>query len=219
MLKRISTIISTGAAAAAVAVTLGAAPSSATTATTWTIKPGGSTTASGPLALKDTKTGVVTACKTVKLDATLKSGSGLVGAAIGSITSATFTDCELFGSTGQSSPVVNGLPWKLSATSYSAKTGVTKGTITGIDLVATATACDATLDGTAAGKDNGKVKFTYANSTGKLKLLHEDANLHWWAVSGCLGLINTGDPVQPTRSLTVKPKQLTVKPRQTITSP
>jgi hypothetical protein len=214
MLRRISAIITLGGTAAALAVAPGAAPSSAATATTWTVKPGGHATVSGALTLRDTKTTTVTRCKSVKLDATVKSGSGLAGPDIGSITSAIFPNCELLGATDESSPVAKGLPWKLNATSYDAKTGVTTGTITGIDLVAKGTpGCYAVLDGTAAGADNGTIQFTYTNSAGKLKLVPKGGNLHWWAVSGCFGLLGKGgDPAQPSGSLTVEPKQ-------TITSP
>jgi hypothetical protein len=216
MLKRISTIITAGGTAAALAVAPGAAPSSAATATrTWTVNPGGHVTVSGPLLLKDPTTGITSQCKSVKLDATLKSGSGLVGAGIGSISSGSFTSCYLERYLHFSlSVAVNGLPWKLNAASYDAKTGVTTGTITGIDLAVTGSpGCYAVLDGTAAGADNGMIQFTYTNSTGTLKLLPKGGNLHWWAVSGCYGLLGKGgDPVQPSGSLTVEPKQ-------TITSP
>jgi hypothetical protein len=89
---------------------------------------------------------------------------------------------------------------------------VTTGTITGIDLVATATGCSATLDGTSGTADNGMVKGTYTNSTAKLALLAAGGNLHAYNVSGCLGLINDNDPAQSSGTLTVAPKQ-------TITSP
>ena len=211
MLKRISAITTASAAATALAVGLSPAPSSATTATTWTVSPGGSVTVSGAAELKDTKLKTRTPCKSVKLDAALKSGSGLAGAGVGSIMSGAFTGCTLGGALILSANmVVNGLPWRVNATTYAS--GVTTGTITGIDLVATVTGCTATLDGTAAGADNGVIRFTYTNSTGKLRLLPEGGNLHWWAVAGCLGLVGTGDPVQPSDSLTVKPEQ-------TITSP
>lgn len=106
----------------------------------------------------------------------------------------------------------NGFPWNLNATRYNSSTGVTTGTITGIDLVATAPGCSATLDGTAAGADNGKIKVTYTNSTGALKLLSTGGNLHDYAVSGCFGLVNNNDPEDASGTTTVTPKQ-------TITSP
>ena len=209
MRKRISTIITAAGAAAAMAVALGTAPSFATTAAkTFTVSPGGVASAAGPAQVKDTKTGTIAKCSSLNLSATLKKGSGLKGAKIATITTGSFTGCKI--GTIAVSVTANGFPWFLNATSYAS--GVTTGTITGIDLVATATGCSATLDGTAAGADNGKVKGTYTNSTGVLKLLTTGGNLHAWGVVGCLGLINDGDPAQPSGSTTVSPKQ-------TITSP
>jgi hypothetical protein len=210
MLKRISAIAMAGGATVALTVGLGMSPSFATTAATYTVTPGGAATASGTAQVKDTKTGTIAKCTSLKLDATLKKGSGLAGAKIGSITgpATAFTGCSI--GTISVSVTAKGFPWHLNATSY--KSGVTTGTITGIDLVATATGCSATLDGTAAGADNGKVKVTYTNSTGKLAILSAGGNLHDWAVSGCLGLENNGDPQDATGSTTVSPKQ-------TITSP
>jgi hypothetical protein len=208
MMKRISTIITAGGAAAALTVALCAAPSSATTASTWTVKPGGKASGSGAAQVKDTKTGTVAKCSTLKLTATAKSGTGLPGAKLVKITAATFTGCTIGPISVSVAP--HGLPWYLNAVSYSS--GVTTGTVTGIDLVATATDCSATLDGTAGGADNGTVKGTYTNATGKLALLAAGGNLHAYNVSGCLGLINDKDPAQASGSLTVTPKQ-------TITSP
>jgi hypothetical protein len=210
MLSRIGAVITASGAAAALALALGAAPSSATTATTWTVKPGDHFSTSGTTKVRDTKTTTVVTCK-VKRSFTAKGGSGLPGAGIASITAVVYSDCTV-GAIAISPVVAHGLPWKVNATSYNAKTGVTTGTITGIDLVGSATGCRATLDGTAAGKDNGKVEFTYTNPTGALKLLPTGGNLHYWAVSGCVGLVANGDPAQASGTVTVKPKQ-------TITSP
>jgi hypothetical protein len=210
MLKRISTIIAAGGAAATLAVALGAAPSSATTVATWTVKPGGAVSGSGTAQVKDAQTGTVAKCSSITLSGTAKSGSGLAGNKLVKITSGSFTGCTI--GTISVSVTVNGLPWYLNAKSYVSSTGVTSGTITGIDLVATAPGCTATLDGTAAGADNGTVKGTYTNSSGVLKLLPTGGNLHAWGVSGCLGLINNGDTAKPSGSATVTPKQ-------TITSP
>jgi hypothetical protein len=209
MRRRISTMITTGAAASALTVALCAAPSSAATTATWTVKPGGNVSASGSLHLKDTKTGTISGCSSIKLIAVLKSGSGLAGQGIGSITSGTFTGCMVL-ETLNIDVTANGLPWTVDATSY--KSGVTSGAITGIDFVGAGPGCSATLDGTAAGKNNGTIKFTYTNSTGKLKLLPKGGNLHWWAVSGCLGVISDADPVQPSGTLTVSPEQAITSP-------
>jgi hypothetical protein len=210
--KRISAIIAAGGAAVALTMALSGAPSSATTAKTWTVKPGGKATVSGSLQFRDTKTTAVTPCRSVKLDASLKGGSGLDGQSIGSITSATFAGCALGSVVISLTVAVHGLPWKLNAVNYTAKTGVTTGTITGIDLVANGVGFTMTLDGTKAGADNGMIRFAYTNATGKLKLLPTDGDLHTWEVAGGLGLVDNGDPQDPSGSLTVTPKQ-------TITSP
>jgi len=209
MLKRISAIAVTGGAVAALTIGLSGPSFANSINATWTVSPGGAVSASGSAQVKDASTGTIAKCTSLKLSATLKSGSGLSGTAIGSITSGSFTGCTI--STISVSVASNGFPWKLNATSYNATTGVTSGTISGIDLVATTTGCSATLDGTAAGANNGKVKVTYTNSSGVLKLTG-GVNLHSWAVSGCFGLVNNGDVQKASGSTTVTPKQ-------TITSP
>ena len=58
----------------------------------------------------------------------------------------------------------------------------------------------------------GKVKVTYKNSTGKLSVLATGGNLHVFNVSGCAGLINSGDATQFTGVYTVTPKQKITAP-------
>jgi hypothetical protein len=208
MHKRLTAVLlSSGAAALAVA--LGASTALAADAT-WSVSPGGSFSFSGSGQVKDATTGTIAKCTSIKLSGTLKSGHGLSGSGLGSITTASFTGCTI--ATVAITVATHGLPWKENATSYNATTGVTTGNISGIDLVATAPGCSATLDGTAAGANNGKTKITYTNSTGKIKLLGSGGNLHSYAVSGCFGLVNNNDVQQASGSGTVTPKQ-------TITSP
>jgi hypothetical protein len=207
MRKRLTTLL-LGSGAAALALTMGTTTAMASSASTWTVKPGGKITASGAAQVKDTKTGTIAKCASVKLTATLKKGSGLAGAGLGSVSAATFGSCKI--ATIAVTVTSHGEPWKLNAVSY--KAGVTTGTVTGIDLVATATGCKATLDGTGAGKDNGSTKFTYTNKTGKLALLGPGGNLHVWGVSGCFGLVKNGDPEQASGTLTVTPKQTITQP-------
>jgi len=204
-------MVLTGAAATALVIGVSAGAALAVNAT-WTVKPGGSFSFSGTAQVKDATNPnhVVAKCTTVKMSGTLKSGSGLSGTGIGTIKTASFTGCTI-GAIAVT-VAVHGLPWMENAASFNATTGVTTGTISHIDLVATAPACHATLDGTAAGANNGKTKITYTNSTGKIKLLPTGGNLHSFAVSGCLGLLNNGDVQQASGSGTVTPKQ-------TITSP
>ena len=196
-------------ATAAAAATIGLGASQAVAAT-WTVKPGGSITGNaGATKLKDTKTGSTLSCKSSKATGTLKSGSGLSGTGIASIKSVTFTTCT--GPLGLTFTVkTSHLPWKLNAVSY--KSGVTHGTLTGIHATLTGTGCSATVDGTSATANNGKVSGTYTNSTHKLTILTSGGNLHVYNVSGCAGLINSGDPTTFSGSYAISPGQ-------TVTSP
>jgi hypothetical protein len=178
-------------------------------ASTWTAKPGGKITAkAGTTTLKDTKTGSVLTCKTSSGAGTLKSGSGLSGSGIGSITALSFSTCT--GPLGLTFTVKNShFPWHLNAVSF--KNGVTTGTITGIHAALSGPSCSAVVDGTSATANNGQVTATYTNSTGKLATTGA-GNLHIYNVSGCAGLIGNGDGSSFHGSYAVTPKQ-------TITSP
>lgn len=194
-------------AAATLAATLGTASSLAVTATTWTVKPGGSFSGSGSmLTIVDTKTQGGFFCKSSSLAGTLKSGSGLAGGGLGSVTSISATGCDEPAAAGFT---FSHLPYVLSASSYSS--GTTKGKISGIHAKGTGPGCVFVIDGTSATADNGSAKVTYSNSTGKLKLV-SGGNLHFYNVSGCFGLFLSGDPVTPADTFTLSPKQ-------TITSP
>src|SRR5215831_16410733 len=85
ILKRASNALVVSAALARV-LGLGIGSAAAVTAT-WTVKPGGAITAkAGVTTLKDTKTGSVLTCQSSSGKNTVKSGSGLSGTGIGSIT-------------------------------------------------------------------------------------------------------------------------------------
>src|ERR1700733_1449035 len=195
-------LLSSGAAVVALGLGTTAAMASSVDAT-WTVSPGGSVKASGSGQVKDAKTGTVAKCKSIKMSGTAKHGKGLSGAGIATIKSGSFTGCTI--ATISVKVASNGLPWKLNAVSY--KNGVTTGTISGVDLKATAPGCTASLDGTKAGADNGKITATYSNSTGVLKLVGTGGNLHTWGVSGCFGLVKNGDPEHASGSLKMSPKQ------------
>jgi hypothetical protein len=210
MRKHLTAVI-LGSGVAALAIGLGAATAGATTATTFTVKPGGAVAGkAGKTTLKDTKTGTVLTCASSATKATLKKGSGLSGAGLGNITSVTFTTCTGPGGlkfTAKTSASA-AHPWKLNASSF--KSGVTHGSITGITASLSGNGCTATVAGTTA-SSKGKTTGTYTNSTHVLKV--SGGNLHVWNVSsGCLGLINSGDPSSFTGSYKITPAQ-------TITSP
>src|SRR5215472_2504969 len=167
ILKRTGSVLFLGAAIAGV-IGLSAAPA---VAATWTVKPGGPTTAtSGKATLTDTRSGVSLSCASSKGAATLKSGSGLSGTGIGSITSLAFTSCT--GPGGLMFTVTNShFPWSLNAVSFNSTT-----------------------------------------STGALKVLTTGGNLHIYSVSGCFGLIRSGDPATFSATYTVSPKQAITSP-------
>lgn len=201
-LKRTGSILVMSVAAA---VTIGLSAAPAFAATTFKVTPGGAITGkSGTTTLTDTSTGSKLVCKSSKTTATLKSGSGLAGAGIGSVKTVTFATCT--GPLGLTFTVKSGhLPWKLNATSSSG--GVTKGTITGIHATLSGTGCTATVDGSSATANNGKVSVTYTNSSGALKVLTTGGTLHVYNVSGCAGLINSGNATTFGASYTISPKQ------------
>jgi hypothetical protein len=200
-------LLSSGAAALALGI--GATAAMATTATTWTLTPGGVVSGSaGVTKLLDTTTHQTLTCKSSATKATLKHGSGQTNP-IGSITSVTFSSCT--GPGGLAFTVATSAstttPWHLTGNTFSG--GVTHGKITGIKASLSGSGCSATVAGTTA-TSTGTVTGTYTNSTGILKV--SGGNLHVWNVSGCLGLINSGDGTTFTGSYAITPKQ-------TITSP
>jgi hypothetical protein len=207
MRSRIGVIITAAGTAATLIATLSAAPSSATTATTWTVKPGGSFSGvGGEFLVRDTKTSGAFSCRKSSLAGTFRSGSELPGSNLGSAKSISTAGCF--------PPTASGLafskfPYVLSARSYSS--GTTKGRITGIHAVGTGTGCYAVIDGTTATAHDGWVPWSYSNATGKLKI-GPGGNLHAYKVSGCLGLVVSGDPLSPTDTFALSQKQ-------TITSP
>lgn len=196
------------APAAALAACLGV--TAALAATSWTVKPGGSFAAmSGTATFKDTATGSIFTCTSVSMTGTLKSGSGLPGSGAGSISAVGFTNCT--------SPLnlrlpltAAALPWHVNFAA--GNNGVVTGTISHMRILESSVACAFVLDGTGAAARDGHMRFHYTNSTGKLQVLTAGSGLHYYAVKGCAGLFNTGDP--DTISAT-----FTLSPRQAITSP
>ena len=71
------------------------APPAAAAAKTWTIRPGGTITATaGKTTLADTPTGSMIPCASSRMSGTLKASSGLPGAGIGSVTTAVYSSCS-----------------------------------------------------------------------------------------------------------------------------
>lgn len=211
MRKGLFSVLSSGAIVLALGISTSAA--TATTAATWTIKPGGTVTGtSGTITVTDTTTGAQMKCTSSSLGATLKSGSGKINP-IGQITAVAYNSCTTAGvGAGVTATASSTNPWHLRGSTYSS--GVTHGSIgnagTSFSITGPLGTCSGIVAGTSA-TTPGKIGVTYKNANGSL-IMH-GGNLHAWNVTGqCLGSLHTGDPMTVVGTYIISP-------RQTITSP
>jgi hypothetical protein len=100
----------------------------------------------------------------------------------------------------------NDLPWDFNISSYDPGTGVSKGTVTGIDVTLSGPSCSATVAGATA-TTPGAVRASYSNPTGRHKISPEGSTLHIWNVDGCFNLIASGDASSFKGAYKVTPKQ------------
>jgi hypothetical protein len=206
MRNRIRAILLSGGTALAIGLT--AAPSFATT-TTWTISPGGSIAGTaGTTKLSQPKTGFAIVCTSSGIAGTLKKGSGLSGTKIGTITKPTFGGCSVKGSSVLSLGVR--VPWAINFKSLAK--GVVHGTFTGVGFSFSANSCSATISGTSAAGAGGTVGFAWTLSTSELKLVPAGSNLHFYDVSGCIGLLSDGDTATYTATFKMSPSQQITDP-------
>ncbi|HEY1617048.1 MAG TPA: hypothetical protein VGG25_05485 [Streptosporangiaceae bacterium] len=197
MHKSLTKVLLSGAVAAAAVLTFSVTPAFA--ATTFTVSPGGAYTGTaGTTTFTDTNTGSALTCKSATAKGTLKSGSGLSGTGIGTITGTTFTTCT--GPLGISFTVKQVGTWSLNLTSYTSPTST--GYVSGIDATLSGSLCSATVTGSA--------DATYSNSTGVLTLKPVSGSGHTLTISGvngCLGLLNNGNTSTFNGAYTISPKQ------------
>ena len=181
-------------------------------ATTWTVRPGGPVSMkSGRFILTDTATGAALTCPPSALSGTLKSGSGLPGAGIGSITAVHSIFCPT--PLGPSYTLrARDLPWRLNMFSYNATTGVGTGSLSHLQIAFSGTACTAVIDGTSSAASDGMVKVRYTNSTGRLRTRTTGGNLHFYNVRGCAGFFNSGDSATISAIYTMSPVQAITRP-------
>jgi hypothetical protein len=199
------------AATAVLASGLAITSSSADTDRTWTVTPGGAATArSGVITLTDMTTGKAGTCASSNVTGTLTPGSGLPGNDIGAVTSATFGTC-----TGPFHVALavtpRELPWELNFASYDPRTGVTRGTVSHLQVVVSGP-CNAIVNGTGGTEPDGVVTGTYTNSTARLTFLPTGGNLHFWHVHGCGSLLNSGDPAALSAAYAIGPRQVITSP-------
>jgi len=208
MSNRYARVLVAGGAAVLVAALGGPAALAAATANTWTVRPGGTITATaGSLTLTDTRSGVSDTCASSTMSGPLKAGSGLPGSGIGSVSKAGYRCC---GHICSPDLAIHGLPWHLNLVSYDAATGVSRGTISHLKIAFVSypdISCHAVVNGTSGSTPDGVVTVTYANQTGQLKILTHGGTLHWYHVSDCTGLIHNGDSATLGATFTVSPKQ------------
>jgi len=201
-------LLTGGATALAVGASAGVALA---VAITFSISPGGAITAkAGKTTLTDKNTGSVLTCASSSSAGTLKKGHGISGTNLGSISKLSFSSCT--GPLSLTFTVTNkNFPWTLHGTAYNATSGVTTGTITGIKSHLSGPSCSANVAGSTASTP-GKVKVTYTNSTHKLKVLASGGTLHVYNVSGCAGLLKSGDVTQFVGTYLVSPAQKITSP-------
>jgi len=212
-------------AAAVLTLGLGATPVVAAAAT-WTVTPGGAFITPGAAHhshLTDTTTGTALLCQGVAIDGTFKSGSGLtnplgqIAAAHGDGPGPLLCGSPPFGPFGMT---FSHFPMDIRAVSYHPSTGVTAGVITGIHLTLStafgAPTCTGTLDGTGPNANDGKIHFSFFNTGGGLHF-NVGSNLHAYNISGCGGLIHSGDALS-YRAIT-SPMSVATNMPNTITSP
>ncbi|WP_034086892.1 hypothetical protein [Streptacidiphilus albus] len=197
----------TAVAATAFAAVVGFGTTQAFAATTWTVSGGGSFTASASSpTLTDTSTGAALDCTSSAASGTAANGTGLSGTDIATISAVSWKSCTgPLGITFSVTP--SGLSWDLNATSYNATTGVTTGTLTGVKASISGTLCSANFAGTSS-TTPATLNATYTNSSHTLAI--SGGNLHAYGVSGCLGLINTGDAATYSASYVVSPSTLKI---------
>ncbi|MYT70878.1 MULTISPECIES: hypothetical protein [unclassified Streptomyces] len=174
-----NTAIAAGALVSAVGLSISSA--SAGALATYTVTPGGAYTAnaSGPTL----KVGSTTLnCTSSQAKGTLKSGSGLAGAQIGTITTLSFTGCTVAGIPFTvSSTASTGTPFYINATGTTANH--IDGNISGINASISGTGCHATFAGTTLGY--------YENTSNSLNITG-GGTLAAQPGASCLGLITAG---------------------------
>ena len=194
--------------ATAAVIGMAAAPAFATAAT-WTVKPGGATTGkAGTTTVTDVTANQSVACTSSATTGSFKKGSGLAGAGIGTVTSLKVSGCSVLGM-NISVTLTGTMP--VNALSFNSATKTVTMTISKLHGSLSTSGCSATIDGTGAAAHNGKVKATYADTTGKLHVLKTGGNLHLYNVN-CFGVINSGDAVNFTTIYTLTPKQVITSP-------
>jgi hypothetical protein len=185
--RRLAPVLLTGIAAALVSgVSAGVA---AGVDTSWTVTPGGPITLTArTVVLRDNATGAALSCAGSSGSGGLNGGTS-PNSILGTITALSLSGCT--GPPGQAFTItMDRLPFYIGAQTYNATTGVTHGIIYRVHGELSGPSRTASL----AGPDvihTARPRFSYANSTGKVKLPGTGA-VQITNVTGCTGLFNNG---------------------------
>jgi hypothetical protein len=190
------------AAASLLTIAVNDAQVAAATAT-WTVTPGGSFASfSGSghnQRFIDVSTSAKVLCPDLQISGIFKSGTGLANP-VGTITSvgSNFASgqpygCTVSGTAGTVDIMVTFSPVTIRAVRYDASQNLTYGALAGIHAAFSSPTCSGVIDGTSAVAGNGLVRFKYQDNIGFLLTLFGVQSLHLFNVSGCGGLINSGD--------------------------
>jgi hypothetical protein len=213
--RSFGTLLGTSLTATVLAIGLAATPSLATTATTWSVTPGGSFSgSSSSVTFTDTATEAPLVCSSSSISGKLKSGSGLAGTHIASITALSFSSCVGLGSSDYTLTTGEDFPYYLNTNSYDAASGKTTATVTGIVATLEGNFCNAAIWGTTD-TTPGTVKGEYTNSTHKLKIITNGSTLHVYNVNqNCAALTGwgSGDPLTMSGTYTITPAQVITSP-------
>jgi hypothetical protein len=195
-------IAAAAAAASLLTIAVNVAQVAAATAT-WTVTPGGSFASfSGSghnQRFTDPGTGAEILCPDLQISGRFKSGTGLANP-VGTITSvgSDFAagqpyGCTVSGNAGTVDIMVTFSPVNIRAIRYDASQNLTYGALAGIHAAFSSPTCSGIIDGASAMAGNGLVRFKYQDNIGFLLTLFGGDSLHLFNVSGCGGLINSGD--------------------------
>ena len=200
-MRKVSSVLLIGATA----LLLGATTASADPITpgTWSVSPGGVINATaGVTVLTDVDTGTQLTCDTSTLtDASLVTSATGSPAQLGTLPAGSvgFQNCS--GPFGLTFDVTHVGEWALNGVTYDPATGVTTGTLSGIEANLSGFACSATVTGTVDG--------TFDNNTGVLTVLPNPTLTVSFVdeFDDCFGLIATGDHATFDGAYSVTPGQ------------
>jgi hypothetical protein len=190
--RRVASIMFAGAAVAATGTVMNAGVAHAATSNKWTLTPGGTLSGiAGTTSLKDVTADVALTCTSAAAAGSLSKTTYT------QTTSASFSAGKLTGTFGSANKACTGpLGLKFDATlsaatlnAKSEKSGITHGKLTGIKATIHGVGVSCTAPVT------GSQPYSYNNATHTLTVLGNSTadSLTTGTVTGCLGVIKTGD--------------------------